>query len=69
MVQDAKHGSKYKIVIGLMDEYKNKNHIVTCDNFFSNLTLFWDHLKVGVHATRTYKTYWKERFSALTIDP
>jgi hypothetical protein len=69
MVQDVEHGSKYKIVIGLMDGYKNKNHIVTCDNFFSNPTLYWDLLKVGVHATRIYKTNWKGWFSVLTIDP
>ncbi len=36
----------YKIVYGLMDGYKNKNYIVTYDNFFSSPALFWDLLKV-----------------------
>ncbi len=68
--EDVKHAIEYKIVIGLMDGYKNKNHIITCDNFFFNHTLFWDLLKVGVHATRTYKTSnRKEWLSTLTIDP
>jgi hypothetical protein len=31
--------------------YKNKNHIVTCDIFFSYPTLFQELLKVKVHAT------------------
>ncbi len=53
--ENAKHATWYKIVYELMDGYKNKNHIVTCGNFFSSLALFWDLLKVGVHVIRTYK--------------
>jgi hypothetical protein len=52
--EDVKHATWYKIVYGLMDGYKNTNHIVTCDNFFSSLALFWDLWKVGVHAIKTY---------------
>jgi hypothetical protein len=40
--EDAKHATRYKIVYGLMNKYKNKNYIVTCDNFFSSFTLFWN---------------------------
>ncbi len=40
--EDAKHATKYKIVYGLMNKYNNKNYIVTCDNFFSSFTLFWN---------------------------
>jgi hypothetical protein len=67
--EDVKHVIGYKIVYGLMDGHKNMNHIFTCDNFFSNLTLFWDVLKVGVHATWTCRTNHKGWFIALTIDP
>jgi len=38
--EDVEHATGYRIVYGLMDGYKNKNYIVTCDNFFSRLTLF-----------------------------
>jgi hypothetical protein len=31
--EDVKHVNGYKIVIGLVDGYKNNNHLVTCDNF------------------------------------
>jgi hypothetical protein len=58
--EDVKHATRYKIVYGLMDMYKNKsNHIVTCDNFFFNPSLFWDLLKVEVHTTRTHGIDWK----------
>jgi hypothetical protein len=68
--EDVKHAIGYKIVIGLMDGYKNKNHIVTCHDFFFSRTLFWNLLKVWVHATRTYKTSnHKEWFNTLSIDP
>ncbi len=49
--EDVEHAIGYKIVYGLMDVNKNKNHIVTCDKLKKNLTPFWDLLKVGVHAT------------------
>jgi len=52
-----------------MDGYKNKNYIVTCDNFFSHLTLFWNLLKVGVHAKGTCRIDCKGSLGALTIDP
>jgi hypothetical protein len=52
-----------------MDGYKNKNYIVTCDNFFSHLTLFWNLLKVGVHAKGTCRIDCKGSFGALNIDP
>ncbi len=67
--EDAKHATWCKIMYGLMDGYKNKNHIVRCDNFFSNLALFWDLLEVGVHAIRTYMIDRNRWPSALTIDP
>jgi hypothetical protein len=67
--EDVEHAIGYKIVHGLMDGYKNKNYIVTYDKFFSNPTLFWDLLKVGVHATGTYKTNYKGWLGALIIDP
>ncbi len=51
-----------------MDGYKNKNHIVTCDNFFYSLALFWDLLKVGVNAIGTYRIDCKGWPNALTID-
>jgi len=35
----------------------------------TSLTMFWDLLKVRVHATRTYKIDWKVWPNALTIDP
>jgi hypothetical protein len=38
--EDVEHAIGHKIVYVLMDEYKNKNYIVTCDNFFSSPTLF-----------------------------
>jgi hypothetical protein len=55
--------------MGLMDGYKNKNYIMTCDNFFFNPTLFWDLLKVGVHVKRTFRTNFKGWLGVLTIDP
>ncbi len=67
--EDVEHAIGYKIVYGLMDGYKKKNYIVTYDNFFSNLTLFWDLLKVGVHATWTCRTDYKGWLGALIIDP
>jgi hypothetical protein len=67
--EDAKHATRCKIVYGLMDGYKNQNHIVTCDNFFSNFALFWDLLEVGVHAIRTYIIDRNRWPSGLTIDP
>jgi hypothetical protein len=67
--EDVEHATMYKIVYGLMDGYKNKNYIVTYDNFFSCLTLFWNLLKVGVHAKRTCKIDFKGSLGALTIDP
>jgi len=67
--EDVEHAIGYKIVYGLMDGYKNNNYIVTYDNFFSNLTLFWDLLKVGVHATWNCRTHCKGRLGALIIDP
>ncbi len=53
--EDVEHATGYKIVYG----YKNKNYIMTCDNFFFNPTLFWDLLKVGVHVKRTFRTNFK----------
>ncbi len=67
--EDVEHAIRYKIVYGLMDVYKDKNHIVTCDNLFFNLTLFWGLLKVGVDATWSCKIDHKGWLSALTIDP
>ncbi len=67
--EDVEHATRYKIVYGLMDGYKNKNYIVTYDNFFSCLTLFWNLLKVGVHAKGTCKIDFKGSLGALTIDP
>jgi hypothetical protein len=67
--KDVEHAIGYKIVYGLMDEYKNKNYIVTYDNFFFNPTLFWDLLKVGVHVTGTCMTNCKGWLGILTIDP
>jgi hypothetical protein len=52
-----------------MDGYKNKNYIVTYDNFFSSPTLFWHLLKVGVHVTGTCRTDCEGWHGALTIDP
>jgi len=67
--EDVEHATRYKIVYGLMDGYENKNYIMTCDNFFPSPTLFWDRLKVGVHATWTCRIDCKGWLSALTIDP
>jgi hypothetical protein len=67
--EDAEHAIRYKIVYKLMDGYKNKNYIVTCDNFYSSFTLFWDFSKVGVHAIGTYRIEHKGWPSALIIDP
>ncbi len=33
--EDVEQAIGYKVVYGLMDGYKNKNYIVTYDNFFS----------------------------------
>jgi hypothetical protein len=66
--EDVEHAIGYKIVYGLIDGFKNKNYIVTCDNFFFSPTLFWDLLKVGVHITRTCKTNCKPWLGVLTID-
>jgi hypothetical protein len=38
--KDVEHAIGYKIVYGLMDGYKNKYYIVTCDDFFCHITLF-----------------------------
>jgi hypothetical protein len=38
--EDVESAIGYKIVYGLKDGYKNKNYIVTCDDFFSSPTLF-----------------------------
>ncbi len=67
--EDVEHPTRYKIVYGLMNGYKNKNYIVTCDNFFSHLTLFWNLLKVGLHAKGTCRIDCKGSFGALNIDP
>jgi hypothetical protein len=48
-----------------MDGYKNKNYILTCDNFFFSPTLFWDLL----HATWTCMIDCKGWLGAMTIDP
>jgi len=32
--EDKEHAIGYKIVVILMDEHRNKNHIVTCDIYF-----------------------------------
>jgi hypothetical protein len=66
--EDVEHAIRHKIVYVLMDGYKNKNYIVTCDNFFSSPTLFWDLLKVGVHAIGTCMTNYKRWLGALTTD-
>ncbi len=67
--EDVEHATRYEIVYGLMDGYKIKNYIMTCDNFFFSPTLFWDLLKVGVHVTGTCRTYCKGWLGVLTIDP
>jgi hypothetical protein len=67
--EDVEHAIGHKIVYVLIDEYKNKNYIMTCDNFFCSPTLFWDLLKVGVHATGTCRIDCKGWLGALTIDP
>jgi len=67
--KDVEHATGYKIVYGLMDGYKNKNYIMTCDNFFFSPTLFWGLLKVRVHAVRTCKTNCKGWLGVLAIDP
>jgi hypothetical protein len=67
--EDVEHAIGYKIVYGLMDRYKNKNYIITCDNFFLSPTLFLDLLKVGVHAIGSCRTYCKGWLGVLTIDP
>jgi hypothetical protein len=46
--EDVEHAIWYKIIIGLTKGYKNKNHIVSCDNFFSSIGLFWVLLHVGM---------------------
>jgi len=65
----VEHAIGYKIVYGLMDGYTNKNYIVTYDNYFFSPNLFWDLLKVGVHATHTCRTDCKGWLGDLTIDP
>jgi len=67
--EDVEQATGYKIVYGLMNGYKNKNYIMTCDNFFFSPTLFWDLLKVGVHASRTWRIDCKGWLGVLTIDP
>jgi len=67
--EDVEHATRYKIVYGLMDGYKNNNYIVTCDNLFSRLTLFLDLLKVEVHAKGTCRIDCKGSLGALPIDP
>jgi len=32
--EDKEHAIGYKIVVILMDEHRNKNHIITCDIYF-----------------------------------
>ncbi len=51
-----------------MNMYKNMNLIVTCDNVFSNFTLFWDLLKVGVHVFEICKIDSKGLPNVLTFD-
>jgi hypothetical protein len=36
--EDVEHTTKYKIVYEFMNEYKNKNHIVTYNHSFFNPT-------------------------------
>jgi hypothetical protein len=38
--EDVEYATGYKIVYGLMDGYKNKNYIMTCDNFSFSLHCF-----------------------------
>jgi len=38
--EDVEHTTKYKTVYEFMNEYKNKNHNVTCNHSFFNPTLF-----------------------------
>ncbi len=67
--EDVEHAIRYKIVYRLMGGYKNKNYIVTCDNFYFSFTLFWDLLKVGVHAIGTCMIDHKGWPNVLIIDP
>lgn len=38
-----------------MKGLERKGHIVTCNNFFTNPTLFWELLKDDIHAISTFK--------------
>jgi hypothetical protein len=67
--EDVENASQYKIAYKLMDGYKNKNCIVTCDNFNFNFTLFWDLLKVREHAIETCRIDHKGWPRGMTIDP
>jgi len=45
--EDVEYATGYKIVYGLMDGYKNKNYIMTCDNFSFSLHCFGIFWRLG----------------------
>ena len=49
-------GLGFEIVTNLVENYRNQNYEVYCDNFYSSPVLFHELLKNGIRATGTLRT-------------
>ena len=56
-----------RTVLSLLEGYEGKGHIVTCDNFFTSPSLFWELMKNNILATGTVRTNRKGWPDALTM--
>ena len=45
----------YNVVLQLVSPYEGKGHVITMDNFFSNIPLFKELLERGTYATGTIR--------------
>ena len=52
----------------LVTKLEHMGHVITCDNWFTNLFLFLGLLKLGFKATETCRTNRRRWPNALTID-
>jgi hypothetical protein len=45
----------HEVVLGLLGDLHNKNHVMVCDNFFSRVGLFMELKDVGIYAMGTMR--------------
>lgn len=57
-----------RTLLDLMSGFGGKGHVLTCDNFFISLSLFWELLKDDIYARGTIRTNQKGWLDALTIN-